>query len=193
MGKKAIKLPKGTGAYVYVSRPAKLSGKYECTIRYSKASDVAEFVELARQMATEEFGAKKAEKAKLPFRVDESTNEVVFKCSSKYVPKVYNAKGQLIPHKNIPAINSGSTVRAFVKLETYAAKNAGQANGVTARFEALQLIKLVEGVKFEADIEDEDAYVGLGIENESVDDASEEEEFGPKEESPKGKSAATDF
>lgn len=162
---KFFKTPKAVCGYTHVQRPSKFN-KFETTLRFKSEKDVEEIVSAVKEMIVDQFGPKKAPKAKLPWSHDEDSGDLVLKTTSKYKPKVYNAKGAQIDEDRVPAVYSGSTVRAGIKFDTY--DNDGKY-GVTARFQSLQVIKLVQAERGfdDASEEDEEAYVGDGVEGAS--------------------------
>lgn len=158
---KFFKTPKAVCGYTHVQRPSKFN-KFETTLRFKSEKDAEEIVTAVKEMIVDQFGPKKAPKAKVPWSHDEESGEFVLKTTSKYKPKVYNAKGAQIDEDRVPAVYSGSTVRAGIKFDTY--DNDGKF-GVTARFQSLQVIKLVQAESgFDDASEDEDAYTGDGVE-----------------------------
>lgn len=159
---KFFKTPKAVCGYTHVQRPSKFQ-KFETTLRFKSEKEIEEIVSAVKEMIVDQFGPKKAPKAKLPWSHDDESGDLVLKTTSKYKPKVYNAKGAQIDEDRVPAVYSGSTVRAGIKFDTY--DNDGKY-GVTARFQSLQVIKLVQAESGfdDASEEDEDAYTGDGVE-----------------------------
>lgn len=171
---KFFKTPKAVCGYTHVQRPSKFK-KFETTLRFKSEKDIEEIVTAVKEMIVDQFGPKKAAKAKLPWSHDEDSGDLVLKTTSKYKPKVYNAKGAQIDEDRVPAVYSGSTVRAGIKFDCY--DNDGKY-GVTARFQSLQVIKLVQAESGfdDATDEDEDAYTGDGVEGGSWKPDADEED-----------------
>jgi hypothetical protein len=166
---KFVKLPKAVAGYTHISRPSKFK-KFETDLRYSNKDDIKEVVATIEEMIADTFGPKKAAKAKRPYKKDEENGDIIFKTSSNFQPKVYNAKGELIKAARVPTIFGGSTLKAGVALDTY---DRDGKYGVTARFKSVQIIKLVsDGGGFEDESGDEDAYTGNGEDGEVEDTKS---------------------
>lgn len=187
---KFFKTPKATCGYTHVQRPSKFQ-KFETSLRFKDAKEIEEIVSAVKEMILDQFGPKKAAKAKLPWSTDDESGDLVLKTTSKYKPKVYNAKGAQIAEDRVPAVYSGSTVRAGIKFDTY--DNDGKY-GVTARFQSLQVIKLVQAESGfdDASDEDEEAYTGDGVEGGGWKEEPEDDDEDDKPSKSKGSKKAKD-
>lgn len=161
MASKFLKTPRVVAGFSHVNRPSKFK-KFEIEARFKSKAEAKDIIDLVNAAVEEEFGPKKAAKAKLPFKTDEETGEFIVKCTSQYKPTVYNAKGEKIEAERIPAVYGGSVVRVGIKFDTY--ERDGK-HGITARFQSLQIIKLTSAQSgFENEVsDDEDAYVEHGV------------------------------
>lgn len=152
------KSPKGSAGFLNIVRPDTKfdpEGKYKVTLNLAE-TDAAALQELAKEVAEEAFGTKKAAKAHIPGKENED-GSVAFTFKSNSQPKVFDAKGN--PVRDLEDLNagSGSTIRVKGSIKEY---DKGGNFGVTLYLNSVQIIKLVEyGGGFEADEDEEDGYV----------------------------------
>jgi hypothetical protein len=103
----------------------------------------------------------------LPYDTDEDSGETVFKVNSKYAPSFFDAQGQNLVGKQVPAIWAGSTikVKGIIAPWTVSGKS-----GVSLQLGSVQVIDLVSstsgGEGFEAV---EGSFVGDDIMQEAFD------------------------
>jgi hypothetical protein len=113
------------------------------------ASDAKPLVGQIKAAANDQFGDK-ADSAKMPFKTDEETGDVIFVTRSKFVPKFMDSTGALINESSVPQIYGGSTLKVAGTMFQYA---TGGAIGVSLQLAGVQIIELsagnAEGVSFE--------------------------------------------
>ena len=81
----------------------------------------------SRQLQVKPFGSE-ASKARMPYKQDAETGEIVFTCKSKFKPKLVDSTGALISGPNEPAIYGGSTLKLAGTMYPY---NAGGGIGIS--------------------------------------------------------------
>ena len=97
MSKLMFKTPRGIAMYPYLNRPDTqfdTNGKYKVNLRMKK-EDAKPLVDAVKKAAEEEFGAK-AKSAKLPFKTDEDTGDLIVVTGSKFVPKMLDSQGLIL-------------------------------------------------------------------------------------------------
>ena len=151
--------PKGRAAWPKIARPDPKYGNFNTQLVMSEKEGAALY-EMAKDFFVDEYGLKKAEKATLPIKKDED-GTYVLKVSSKKAPKLVDRLGQMIPKAQAEEMRIGSGT--VMKLKgAFKIKNDG--SGVTAYFDAVQIIELVE---FGSD-------AGFGVEEGSFEAAAAE-------------------
>ena len=93
--KPAFKTPKGTAMYPYLNTPDTqfdTTGQYKVNIRMSK-DEAKAFVDEVKQVANDAFGDK-AKTAKLPFKTDQDTGDLIVITKSKFQPKFVDASSK---------------------------------------------------------------------------------------------------
>ena len=139
--KAAFTSPQGIAVYPWLNNPDTqfdAAGQYKCALRMTPA-EAKPFVDAVTQVAEEEFGAK-AKTAKLPFKTDPDTGDVIVNTKSKYKPKFIDSQGAPINDNNVPSIFGGSEVRLAGTIYPY----QGQGIGISLQLGAVQLISVAE-------------------------------------------------
>ena len=134
--------PKGKAVYPSLTRPDTRyneEGVYKTGLTMSE-KDAQKFMEMLKEVYTEEFGAKKLPSAKLPFKKNDD-GSVVFNFKSKNAPKLFDSKGNPIKDISELRVGGGSTIKIAGAAKAY---NAGGATGVTCYLNSVQVIDLVE-------------------------------------------------
>lgn len=168
---------KGIAVYPWINKADteyNSDGVYKTGLRVP-ADQCAELMKKVQQVAMDEFGAKKADRAKMPWKIDEETGEVIINTKSKFQPKVYDADGQYIPADRLPQIWGGAIIRCGGVINTY--DQAGNT-GVSLQLSKIQVIELAE--RSGGDDEGFDAVEGGGFtmsKDESDNDGTKEEGF----------------
>jgi hypothetical protein len=116
------------------------NGQYKVNLRVSK-KDAKSLMDDAKQAANDAFGAKAAN-AKMPFKTDEETGDVIIVTKSKFKPKFMDSTGSLISENNVPPIYGGSTLKLAGTMYPY---TAGGNVGVSLQLAGVQIIELSEG------------------------------------------------
>ncbi|MEX3853698.1 hypothetical protein AB3X94_06475 [Paraburkholderia sp. BR10923] len=150
-----ITTPKGIAGFMNLVRPDTRfdpEGKYKVNITLA-ADDAAGIIQSCNEVATHEFGPKKAAQTKMPGKENED-GSVTFTFKSKSKPNVYDARVTLIEPERLLAlrIGSGSTIRVNGGAEAY---ENGARIGVTLSLHEVQIIHLkqYQAGGFEADDE----------------------------------------
>jgi hypothetical protein len=110
----------------------------------------------------------------VPYKQDPDTGEIILNAKSKYQPKVYDSKGQIIVPSNLPQIWGGSVLKMGGTLHAY---NSAGNIGVSMQLTKIQVIDLAErqdeGSGFAAE---EGSFVASERNNESNDNGSSQED-----------------
>jgi hypothetical protein len=143
--------PKGVAQYPWLNiadTQYDAAGKYKSNLRV-KAAEAQELMAQIKDAAKEEFGDK-AKTARMPFKTDEETGEVVFTSSSKFQPKFVDSTGKLIPEGKEPQIFGGSQLKLAGSFYCY---SNGPNHGVTLQLAGVQIIELAPAktIQFEAE------------------------------------------
>ncbi len=144
MSKLMFKTPRGIAMYPYLNRPDTqfdTNGKYKVNLRMKK-EDAKPLVDAVKKAAEEEFGAK-AKSAKLPFKTDEDTGDLIVVTGSKFVPKMLDSQGTTIPPHNAPEIFGGSELILGGNMYAY---NAGGSIGISMQLGGVQIISLADSI-----------------------------------------------
>ena len=165
---------KGKAEYPWLNIPDTQfdpEGKFKTGLRVP-ADQCKELRDKIRQFAQDEFG-KKAENARVPYKTDPDTGEIILNAKSNYQPKVYDSKGQIIVPSNIPQIWGGSVLKMGGTLHAY---NSGGIIGVCLQLTKIQVIDLAErqddGGGFAPE---EGSFVAAEHNNESNSNGSQED------------------
>lgn len=156
--KMMFKTDKGIAMYPWLNKADfqfDSNGQYKVNLRMPEEA-LKSLMDEVKKAADEAFGAK-AKTAKMPWKKDADTGELVLVTKSKFKPKFVDSKGQMIAENNVPPIYGGSTLKLAGNIYPY---TAGGNVGVSLQLAGVQIIELSEGsgggVTFEAE---EDGYV----------------------------------
>lgn len=145
--------PKGVAMYPWLNKADfqfDAAGQYKVNIRVTHEDGKA-LADAAKAAAQEAFGAK-AKDAKMPFKKDEDTGDMIIVTKSKFKPKFVDSTGQMISENNVPPIFGGSTLKVAGTMYPY---SAGGNVGVSLQLAGVQIIELSEGsnggVSFDAE------------------------------------------
>ena len=144
MSKLMFKTPRGTAKYPYLNAPDTqfdTNGKYKVNLRMKK-EDAKQLVDAVKKAAEEEFGAK-AKSAKLPFKTDPDSGDLIVVTGSKFQPKMVDSQGTTIPPHNLPQIFGGSELVLGGNMFAY---NAGGSHGISMQLGGVQIIKLSDSI-----------------------------------------------
>ena len=92
-----------------------------------------------REIAKSEFGDKAAT-ARMPWKTDAETGEIVIITKSKFKPKIVDSAGHMIRDDQTPPIYGGSTLKLAGTIYPY--KQGGNV-GVSLQLAGVQIIDLV--------------------------------------------------
>lgn len=140
--KKAFTSPSGTAMYPWLNTPDTqfdATGQYKCNLRMTP-EQAKPLIDQVKQVANDTFGAK-AKSAKLPFKNDEETGDVILITKSKYKPKFVDSQGATIGDHSVPQIFGGSELKLAGSMYPY---NAGGSIGVSMQLGAVQVINVAE-------------------------------------------------
>ena len=167
--KTTFKTTKGIAMYPWLNKADyqfDSNGQFKVNLRVSKA-DAKQLMDATKEAAAAAFGDK-ASKAKLPFKTDEETGDIIIVTKSKFKPKFMDSTGALISENNVPPIYGGSTLKLAGTVYPY---SAGGNVGVSLQLAGVQIIELSEGsnggITFEAE---GDGFVAANDNNE-IDEA----------------------
>jgi len=135
-----FKTPQGIAQYPWLNNPDTqfdAEGHYKCNLRLSEA-EAKPLMDEVRKAANDAFGDK-SKNAKMPWKVDDETGEVVLITKSKFAPRFVDSTGQVIPDSKAPQVNSGSTIKAAGTMFPY---NAGGNMGISLQLSGVQIIEL---------------------------------------------------
>ena len=160
-----FKTAKGTAMYPWLNKPDTqfdTAGKYKVSLRMSK-EEAKPLIDAVKKAANDAFGDK-AKTAKLPFKTDETSGDVIVATKSNFQPKMVDAAGAVIMANNLPQIYGGSTLKAAGNIFVF---NAGGNHGISLQLGAIQIIQLSDSpsgqdISFEAE---EGGYVASNDNN----------------------------
>ena len=168
--KKTFTTYKGVAVYPHLNKPDyafNTDGIYTTKLRVP-ADQAKELMDTVQAVAQDEFG-KKATSAKLPWKIDEDTGEVVFVAKSKFRSKFMDSSGKMIPDHSVPEIYGGSVLKLAGTLYPW---NAGGSHGVTLQLAAAQVITLADPVGNFAFEAEEGGYIASNDNNAAANDNS---------------------
>ncbi len=172
--KLTFKTGKGVAMYPWLNKADyqfDSAGQFKVNLRVSKA-DAKALQDTAKQAANDAFGDK-AKNARLPFKTDEETGDIIIVTKSKFKPKFMDSTGALISENNVPPIYGGSTLKLAGTMYPY---SAGGNVGVSLQLAGVQIIELSAGsdggISFEAE---EDGFVTAS--NDNADEMNEAANF----------------
>ena len=145
---------KGTAQYPWLNKADfqyNTEGQFKVNLRVAN-DDAKQLMDDIKATAEEAFGSKAAQ-ARMPYKQDPETGEIVFTAKSKFKPKLVDSTGALIGGANEPAIYGGSTLKVAGTMYPY---NAGGGIGISLQLAGVQIIELSDGtgaasVSFEAE------------------------------------------
>jgi len=145
--------PKGIAMYPWLNKADfqfDSNGQFKVNIRLPKA-EAKQIMDDCREVANDAFGDK-AKQAKMPWKDDPDTGDVILVTKSKFRPKVMDSTGALISDNNVPPIFGGSVLKVAGTKYPY---SAGGSVGVSLQLAGVQIIELSEGsnggISFEAE------------------------------------------
>ena len=141
--KQSFQTYKGFAVYPWINKADteyNSEGVYKTGLRVP-ADQAKELMKLVQEVAMDEFGAKKADKARMPWKVDDETGEIIINAKSKFQPKVYDSEGQYIPPERLPQIWGGSVLRLKGVINAY---DTSGNTGVSLQLSGIQVIELAE-------------------------------------------------
>lgn len=96
-----------------------------------------ELMDKLKEVAQDEFG-KKANGARMPYKIDEETGMMAIIAKSKFQPKFFDSKGQVVT--NPPNIFGGSIIKIGGVISPYTVTGN---NGISLRLTKVQIIEPV--------------------------------------------------
>lgn len=96
-----------------------------------------ELMDKLKEVAQDEFG-KKANGARMPYKIDEETGMMAIIAKSKFKPKFFDSKGQVVT--NPPNIFGGSIIKIGGVISPYTVTGN---NGISLRLTKVQIIEPV--------------------------------------------------
>jgi len=142
--KQTFQTAKGVSMYPWLNKPDTqfdAAGQYKTNLRMSK-DDAKSLVDTLKQTAKEAFGDK-ADKARMPFKTDDETGDIIFTAKSKYSPKFCDTTGALIANQNVPQVYGGSVLKLSGNIAPY---TAGGNNGISLQLAGVQILELADAV-----------------------------------------------
>lgn len=164
--KKTFTTCKGVAVYPHLNKPDfafNSDGVYTTKLRVP-ANDAKPLMDTVRALAQDEFG-KAATSARMPWKIDEETGDVVLLAKSKYKSKFMDSSGKLIPEAKVPDIFGGSVLKLAGSLYAY---NAGGSKGISMQLGGVQIVTLADPVGTFAFEAEEDGYIA-GNDNQAND------------------------
>ena len=145
---------KGTAQYPWLNKADfqyDKAGQFKVNLRVAN-DDAKPLMESIKAAAEEAFG-KDASNARMPYKQDAETGEIIFTAKSKFKPKLVDSTGALIGSASEPAIYGGSKLKVAGTMYPY---NAGGGIGISLQLAGVQILELSEGtgaasVSFEAE------------------------------------------
>jgi len=135
--------PKGVAMYPWLNRPDTqfdAGGQFKVNLRMP-ANDAKPLMDEIRDAAKTAFGDKST-KARMPYKTDADTGDIIFTMKSKFSPKAFDTTGALISPNNLPQIYGGSVLKASGNIYPY---TAGGSTGVSLQLAGVQIVELSEG------------------------------------------------
>jgi hypothetical protein len=140
MSKIQFKTPQGIAMFPWINKADTqfdAAGQYKVNLRLSSEAGKA-LVAKVKEVANDAFGDK-AKAAKLPFKKDDETGDMIIVTKSKFQPKVVDSAGTTIPPHRLPAIYGGSELVLGGTMYPY---NTGGNIGVSFQLGGVQIVKL---------------------------------------------------
>jgi len=154
MTKPKYRSPRGRAKYPHLVTPDTAFDsdrpKYKTELVLS-AEDAKPFLAQINKASEEVHGKQPAGKVRLPVTKDEETGEISLKFNSKFQPKFYDTKGQVIAPSSLPKIGAGSTLIISGIINVY---EVNKNKGVGLLMDGVQIVDVVEfgggSVQFDA-------------------------------------------
>lgn len=134
--------PIGTAKYPWLTKPDtqfNSEGIYTTQL-ITDPTEAKALVDMLQEVALEEFGAKA--KVAMPFEQDEETGEIVFKAKSKFAPKFFDTRGEVVPLESMKPVYGGSRIRIKGIANPYTVTGR---KGISLTVNAVQVIEIVSG------------------------------------------------
>lgn len=140
---KKMNFSTGTGIaqYPWLSKPDYAfdsNGQFKVNLKVP-AKEAKELMDEIKGIAKNEFGDK-ASSARMPFKTDPETGEVILITKSKFKPKIVDSAGHIISDHATPAIFGGSKLKLAGTIYPY---KQGGSVGVSLQLAGVQIIELV--------------------------------------------------
>lgn len=143
MAQVSFETHKGIAVYPWLNKADteyNTEGQFKTGLRVP-ADQAKELIDKCKELAQEEFGGKKAAAAKMPWKQDEDTGELIINVKSKFKPKFYDADGTYIPEHYHPQVWGGSVLRVGGHIIAY---NTSGNMGISLRLSKVQVVELAE-------------------------------------------------
>ena len=140
--KKSFTSPSGIAMYPWLNTADTqfdATGQYKCNLRMTP-EQAKPLIDQVKEVANDTFGAK-AKSAKMPFKKDDETGDVILITKSKYKPKFVDSQGATLAEHAVPQIFGGSELKLAGSMYPY---NAGGSIGVSMQLGAVQVISVAE-------------------------------------------------
>ena len=131
----------GIAQYPWLTKPDYAfdsNGQYKVNLKVP-AKDAKDLMDEIKTIAKNEFGDK-ASSARMPWKTDAETGEIVIITKSKFKPKIVDSAGHMIRDDQTPPIYGGSTLKLAGTIYPY--KQGGNV-GVSLQLAGVQIIDLV--------------------------------------------------
>mgnify|MGYP000678068769 CR=1 FL=1 len=167
---------KGTAQYPWLNKADTQfdsDGVYKTNLLIPK-DQAKDLIEKLTEIAKDEFGAK-ASGARMPFKVDDETGMMSIISKSKFQPKFFDSKGQVVT--NPPPLYGGSIIKIGGVISPYTVTGN---NGISLRLTKVQIIEPVSqvGADSEGFEAEDDGFVAEEFNDESSNEAKEEDKDG---------------
>ena len=169
--KHAFTSPKGVAVYPWLNSPDTqfdATGQYKVNLRMTKEA-AKPIIDAVKEAANDAFGAK-AKSARMPFKTDEETGDIIMVTKSKYKPKFVDSAGGVIAENSVPQIFGGSEIKVAGSIYPY----TGQGVGISMQLGAVQLITLAERSNTQSSYSFEPVKDGFVAANDNEEGASED-------------------
>ena len=129
-----------------------------------------ELTDRLSEIAQDEFG-KKAGNARMPYKIDEETGMMAIIAKSKFQPKFFDSKGQVV--SNPPNLFGGSVIKIGGVISPYTVTGK---NGISLRLTKVQIIEPVSqtGSGLDGFEAEDDGFVAEEFTNEDTDEKEDE-------------------
>lgn len=131
----------GIAQYPWLTKPDYAfdsNGQYKVNLKVP-ANDAKALMDEIKGIAKDEFGDQ-AGNARMPWKKDAETGEIVIVTKSKFKPKIVDSAGHMIRDDQTPPIYGGSTLKLAGTIYPY---KQGGSVGVSLQLAGVQIIDLV--------------------------------------------------